>query len=65
MFDLIIRNAEVADGLGSPLRHADVAVKDGRIAAIGRDLGLARETVDAKGLVLAPGVIDVHTHYDA
>ncbi len=65
MFDLIIRNADVADGLGNPLRHADVAVKDGRIAAIGRDLGQARETVDARGLVLAPGVIDVHTHYDA
>ncbi len=65
MFDLIIRNAEVADGLGNPLRHADLAVKDGRIAAIGRDLGQARETFDASGLVLAPGVIDVHTHYDA
>ena len=65
MFDLIIRNADVADGLGSPLRFADVAVKDGRIAAIGRDPGQARETVDAEGLVLAPGVIDVHTHYDA
>ena len=65
MFDLIIRNADVADGLGNPLRHADVAVKDGRIAAIGRDLGQARETVDAGGFVLAPGVIDVHTHYDA
>lgn len=65
MFDLIIRNAEVADGLGSPLRLADVAVKDGRIAAIGRDLGQATESVDAKGLVLAPGVIDLHTHYDA
>lgn len=65
MFDLIIRNADVADGLGNPLRRADLAVKDGRIAAIGRDLGQARETVDASGLVLAPGVIDIHTHYDA
>ena len=65
MFDLVIRNSDVADGLGSPLRHADVAVKEGRIVAIGLDLGPARETVDAKGLVLAPGVIDVHTHYDA
>ena len=55
MFDLIIRNADVADGLGNPLRRADLAVKDGRIAAIGRDLGQARETVDASGLVLAPG----------
>lgn len=65
MFDLVIRNAEIADGLGNPLRSADVAVKDGRIAAIGPDLGPAGKTVDADGLVLAPGVIDVHTHYDA
>ncbi len=65
MFDLVISNADVADGLGNPLRHCDVAVKDGRIAAIGHDLGRAREMVNAKGLVLAPGVIDVHTHYDA
>ena len=65
MFDLIIRNADVADGLGNPLRRVDVAVKDGRVVAIDRDLGQARETIDAKGLVLAPGVIDVHTHYDA
>ena len=42
MFDLIITNSEVADGLGNPLRSADVAVKDGRIAAIGRYLGQAR-----------------------
>ena len=65
MFDLVITDADVADGLGNPLRHVDVAVKAGRIAAIGRDLGSARQTVDAAGLVLAPGVIDVHTHYDA
>jgi N-acyl-D-amino-acid deacylase len=65
MLDLVIRNAEVADGLGNPLRRADVGVKDGRIVAIGRVPGAARKTVDADGLVLAPGVIDVHTHYDA
>lgn len=65
MFDLIFKNADVADGLGNPLRRVDVAVRDGRICAIGNDLGPARETVDATGLVLAPGVIDVHTHYDA
>jgi len=65
MHDLIIRNADVADGLGNPLRRADVAVKDGRIAAIGTITGPAAAEVDAGGLVLAPGVIDVHTHYDA
>ncbi|MGE5792561.1 MAG: N-acyl-D-amino-acid deacylase family protein [Bacteroidota bacterium] len=61
MNDLLIRGATVYDGTGKPGRVADVAVKDGRIAAPGP----ARETVDAGGLALMPGVIDVHTHYDA
>ena len=65
MFDLIIRNARIADGLGGPLIQGDLAVKDGRVAAIGRVEGEAVETLDAKGQVLAPGVIDLHTHYDA
>ncbi len=61
MNDLLIRGATVYDGTGAPGRAADVAVKDGRIAAPGP----ARETVDAGGLALMPGVVDVHTHYDA
>lgn len=65
MHDLIIRNARVADGLGHPLRDADVAVDEGRVTRIGHVDGDARETIDAAGDVLAPGVIDVHTHYDA
>lgn len=65
MSDLIIRNAQVADGLGSALRLADVAVSGGRISAIGEVRDRAANEVDAQGLVLAPGVIDVHTHYDA
>lgn len=65
MHDLLIRNAKVFDGLGNAARRADVAVKDGRIAAVGNDLGTARETVDAQGLALMPGIIDNHTHYDA
>ncbi len=65
MYDLVIRNATVVDGLGNPPTSADVAIKDGRIAAIGAISDQASEVVDAKGLVLAPGVIDVHTHYDA
>jgi len=65
MFDLIVRNAQVADGLGNPLRRADVGVKDGRVAVLGQVTGTASEEFDARGLVLAPGVIDVHTHYDA
>ena len=63
--DLTIRGATVVDGLGNPPRAADVAVKDGRIAAIGKVSGDAMETVDAGGLTLAPGIVDLHTHYDA
>jgi N-acyl-D-amino-acid deacylase len=65
MHDLTIRNAAVYDGLGNPAVHADVAVSGGRIAAVGRDLGAARDRVDAQGLALMPGIIDTHTHYDA
>lgn len=65
MYDLIIRDARIADGLGNPLIAGDLAVKDGRVAAVGEVTGEARETLDAEGKVLAPGVIDLHTHYDA
>jgi N-acyl-D-aspartate/D-glutamate deacylase len=63
--DLVIDNAAIIDGLGAPSRRGALAVKDGRIAAIGTDLGASRERVDADGLTLAPGIIDIHTHYDA
>ena len=63
-FDLVIRDAMVYDGLGSPGRRADVAVKDGRIAEVGK-IASARESVDAGGLALMPGIVDLHTHYDA
>src|SRR5579859_4495388 len=65
MHDLLIRGATVIDGLGHDPIRADVAVDDGRIAAIGDVTGEARETVDAGGLALMPGIIDIHTHYDA
>ncbi|MDW8467785.1 MAG: amidohydrolase family protein [Burkholderiales bacterium] len=65
MHDLVIRNALVLDGTGAAPVHADVAVAGGRIAAIGRALGEARETVEAEGLALMPGIVDNHTHYDA
>src|ERR1700719_3385799 len=65
MSDLVFRNGRIADGLGNPLIEADLAVEGGRVSAIGRIKDDAPETFDAKGLVLAPGVIDLHTHYDA
>jgi len=61
-FDVILRNGRVVDGTGNPAFFADVAVKDGRIAAIGRLQGEAREILDVHGLIVAPGFIDVHTH---
>ncbi len=65
MHDLVIRDAQLVDGLGNPPRHGAVAVAAGRIAAIGEDVGTGRQVVDAGGLALAPGIIDNHTHYDA
>jgi N-acyl-D-aspartate/D-glutamate deacylase len=63
--DLVIDNAQIIDGLGGPTRRGGLAVQGGRIAAIGEDLGAARERLDAAGLTLAPGIVDIHTHYDA
>jgi N-acyl-D-amino-acid deacylase len=65
MHDLVIRNAQLVDGLGGPPRHASLAVAAGRIAAVGGDVGAGRQIVEAAGLTLAPGIIDTHTHYDA
>ena len=66
---VLIRDACIIDGTGGPAVGGDVAIKDGKIAATGTDLsttGLPAGTreIDAKGLVLAPGFIDVHTHFD-
>ena len=65
MHDLVIDNALLIDGTGAPARHGSLAVADGRIAAIGRDVGGGRDRLDARGLVLAPGIVDLHTHFDA
>ena len=65
MFDLLIKDAEIHDGAGSAPVHGDLGVTAGKITAIGGKLGAARETVEARGLALAPGIIDGHTHYDA
>lgn len=67
-YDLVIRGATVYDGLGTPGRTADVGVKDGRVATIEErrgKVGAARESIDASGLALMPGIVDLHTHYDA
>jgi N-acyl-D-amino-acid deacylase len=63
--ELLIRNGTVVDGTGAPRRRADVAISGGRITAIGTDLGPAREQLDADGLLVTPGFVDIHTHFDA
>jgi N-acyl-D-aspartate/D-glutamate deacylase len=63
-FDLVIRNGTLADGLGGAPREADIAVRGSRIAAVGRIAGKGREEIDAKGLLVTPGFVDIHTHYD-
>ncbi|MEV6177916.1 D-aminoacylase [Streptomyces sp. NPDC052015] len=65
MLDHVIRGATVVDGTGAPARTADVGIRDGRIAAIGSVTEESRTSEDAAGLVLAPGFVDPHTHYDA
>ncbi len=62
--DLIIRGGTVFDGSGGEPFEADVAVKDGRIAAVGRCDGGATEEIDARGRMVTPGFVDAHTHYD-
>lgn len=64
-FDLLIRGGQVIDGTGTPAHSADVAIRAGRIAAVGTLPGARAHTaLEARGLVVAPGFIDVHTHAD-
>src|SRR6478735_260326 len=64
MDDLVIRGGTVIDGSGAPPRLADVSVKDGVITAIGEGLPRGAEEIDAKGRLVTPGFVDIHTHYD-
>jgi N-acyl-D-aspartate/D-glutamate deacylase len=66
MYDLVIQHARICDGTGTPSFIGTLGVTEGQIAYLGRETGLsAQRTLDADGLVLAPGFIDPHTHYDA
>ena len=62
--DLVIRGGSIADGRGSPLFEADIAIEDGRIIAIGEVAGSGAEEIDARGRLVAPGWVDIHSHYD-
>src|ERR1700737_1188498 len=65
MLNLLMRDAQIVDGTGAPARHGDVGVRDGRIVAVGDVDEQATKAVDAEGQTLAPGFVDLHTHYDA
>src|SRR5262247_3534214 len=62
-FDTIIKGGKVVDGSGLPMRTADVGIRDGMITDVGRLSG-AKTVIDADGLVVMPGIVDAHTHYD-
>ncbi|MDA0822346.1 MAG: amidohydrolase family protein [Proteobacteria bacterium] len=65
-YDTVIKNGTIIDGTGLPRITGDIAVKDGKIAKMGRiDVADAEEVIDATGLIVAPGFVDLHTHYDA
>jgi len=65
MHDLVIRGGTVVDGSGAPPFEADIAIDGGRIVAVGPVAGRGREEIAANGLIVTPGFVDIHTHYDA
>jgi N-acyl-D-amino-acid deacylase len=62
--DLVIRNGTLVDGTGGPARRADIAIEGDRIVAVGEDIARGRRELEADGLLVTPGFIDPHTHYD-
>src|SRR3981081_1655520 len=62
--DMVIRGGNIADGFGGELFEADVAIADGRLTEVGRVTAKGKEEIDARGKLVAPGFVDVHTHYD-
>ena len=62
--DLVVRGGTVVDGSGTPPATADVAIRDGKVTEVGRVSGRGREEIDADGLLVTPGFVDIHTHYD-
>ncbi|MFM1752883.1 MAG: hypothetical protein RL119_1845, partial [Actinomycetota bacterium] len=65
MLDIVIRGGTLIDGTGAPSRQADIGIREGRIVAVGEVTEEAHEEFDARGLIVTPGFIDPHTHYDA
>src|SRR5262245_47021323 len=64
MHDLVIRNGKIVDGTGAPAFIADIAIDGDLIASVGGQAGTGRREIDASGLLVTPGFVDIHTHYD-
>src|SRR5438105_4062385 len=64
-YDLLLKNGTIVDGVQTPAYRGDIGIRDGRIVDMGKLDGSATQSIDIDGLVAAPGVVDVHTHYDA
>jgi N-acyl-D-amino-acid deacylase len=64
MHDTVIKGGTIVDGTGAPRTTGDVAIKDGKVSQVGGKAGPAKREIDAEGLMVTPGWVDVHTHYD-